>query len=91
MNPWLIIAALALCAVVGWRGYHMGYRAAEHDFNVERFAMIEAGKKLDAARRDAVARLKETADKLEADANAEPAAVPECLGPSRVRRLNATR
>lgn len=90
-NPWLIIAVLALCAAVGWRGYVQGYAAAEHAHNVERLAMIEAGRKLDEARRDAARKLSELSDKLEAEANAEPAAVDRCFGPSRVRRINRTR
>lgn len=91
MNPWLILAALALCAAVGWRGYIQGYAAAEHDHNVERLALIEAARKLDAARIEAARKLSELSDQLEAEANAEPAAVDRCFGPSRVRRINRTR
>lgn len=90
-NTWLILAVVALCAGIGWRGYHIGYRASEHDHNVERLAMIEAGKKLDAARREAVRKLNNLADQLEAEGNDEAAAVLECLSPNRVRRLNVTR
>lgn len=91
MNPWLILAALALCAAVGWRGYIQGYAAAEHDHNVEKLALIEAARKLDAARIEAARKLSELSDQLEAEANAEPAAVERCFGPSRVRRINRTR
>jgi hypothetical protein len=90
-NPWLILAALALCAAVGWRGYIQGYAAAEHDHNVEKLALIEAARKLDEDRRAAARKLSELSDKLEAEANAEPATVDMCLGPSRVQRLNRTR
>ena len=91
MNPWLILAVLALCGGAWWYGHSQGYAAAEHAHNVERLAMIEASRKLDEARRDAARKLSELSDQLEAEANAEPAAVERCFGPSRVRRINRTR
>lgn len=95
MNPWLIIAAIGVVIIVaagaGWQGYRMGFAASEARYNLERLAMIEAGHKLDQARRLIAQQRDDLADELEAKGNAEPVSVTRCLGISRVRRLNTQR
>ena len=91
MNPYGILAALAVVGVVGWQGYRMGVNACEARQNAELLAQIEAGEKLEADRirlkqqRDALAR------KNEELANADPVLVERCLSPDRMRRLNSLR
>lgn len=95
MNPWLIIAvlagAIALAGAAGWQGYRMGHATAEAKHNLERLAMIEAGHKLDQARRLLAQQRDDLADELEAKGNADPVTVERCLSSKRVFRLNRLR
>jgi hypothetical protein len=87
--PWIILGVIALIGVAGWRGYSMGYSAAETAHKVELLARIEAGEKLDQARIKAARERDELARQLEEQAYAEPVTVDRCLSPSRVQRLNS--
>lgn len=89
-------AALALAVAGMATAYGWGYRAAMEKVGravaeaqretiraAEEASRIEEERLALEAERDALAR------QLEDDANAEPVAVPQCLGPSRLRRLNS--
>ncbi|WP_197919305.1 hypothetical protein [Thiosulfatihalobacter marinus] len=89
--PWAILAAIALAGLSGWQGYRMGYSAAEDDKRAELLAQIEAGQKLDDARRKIAQERDQLARELEERAYADPVVCERCLGPGRVRRLNAIR
>lgn len=91
INPWVIIGAITLAALVGWQGYRMGYSQAEDDHNAEKLALIEAGQKLESARIHAANQREAEARELEEQANADPVAVEQCFSPVRVRRLNTLR
>lgn len=91
MRPWLAAAALAALAVSGGFGYRMGQRACTAAHDAARLAQIEAGRKLDEARRQAARERDLLARQLEEQAYADPVLVERCLGPDRVRRLNAYR
>lgn len=84
----VVVGALAVVCVV-WQGYRMGYRAAVFAQNAVLLDRIEAGKKLEAERLKIAAERDDLSRKLEEAANADPVTVPRCLGPDRVRRLNA--
>lgn len=86
-----IVAALALSSFTGWRGYHIGYAKAESDHAARLLAEIEAGQKLDAARRALAAERDSLARQLEEESHADPVVVERCLSPNRVRRLNTLR
>lgn len=89
--PWLLAGTVALAALAGWQGYRMGHAACEDARRAELLAQIEAGQKLDAARRKAAQERDQLARELEGAAYADPVIVEQCLGPDRVRRLNAIR
>ncbi|MEX0306018.1 MAG: hypothetical protein AB3N12_01415 [Ruegeria sp.] len=91
LTPWLIIGAIALSGVTGWQGHRIGYAAAEDDHRTELLAQIEAGQKLEAARWQLEQELDKQASKNEEQAYAEPVVIQQCLGPSRVFRLNTSR
>lgn len=82
---------LAIAAICGWQGYRMGVAACEADHQAEALARIEAGRKLESARRQIAQERDLLTRKLEEQAHAQPVAVDRCLGPGRVRRLNAIR
>lgn len=87
----LCAAALALAATAGWKGYQMGFAAAEAAQNARLLAQIEASEKLDADRREIARERDQLARKLEDEAHADPVVVDRCLSPDRVRRLNSLR
>lgn len=91
MRGYFIAGAMAAAIGAVVFGYLQGYAAAEADFNAERLARIEAGKKLDAARIEAVTARDALLRKLEEQANAETIVDDQCFSPSRVRRLNSLR
>ncbi|SEJ91903.1 hypothetical protein SAMN05444007_108262 [Cribrihabitans marinus] len=86
-----VALVLALLGGVAWLAYRQGRAAAEARHAQELLDRIEAGRKLEAERfriareRDALLR------RMEEDAYADPVVVRQCLGPGRVRRLNALR
>ncbi|UWQ29923.1 hypothetical protein [Leisingera sp. M523] len=86
------LAALALLAVFcGWQGYQRGAADCAAAHRAEQLARIEAGRMLEDARRQIAHERDQLSRKLEEQAYAEPVAVERCLGPDRVRRLNAIR
>lgn len=91
LNPWMILGALAFAALAGWQGYRIGYDAAVADHNDELLARIEAGQKVEQARRNLAIERDELRDQLEEQADAEPIAQPQCFSPGRALRLNANR
>lgn len=82
---------VALLVLVGWQGYRMGYGKCEAAHNAERLAQIEAGQKLEAARRQALSERDELARRLDEEGFGDTIYVERCLGPSRVQRLNGVR
>lgn len=91
LAPWLILAALALAALTGWQGYRMGYSASENVQRQKLLDQIEAGQKLEDARRVIAQERDRLARELEGAAYADPVVVKRCLGAGRVQRLNAIR
>lgn len=90
----LTASALLLCvvaALAALQGYELGQGHAEARHKAALLAQIEAGQKLEGARREAARQRDELAHKLEVQAHADPVVVHRCIGPSRVRRLNALR
>ena len=84
------VGVLALiAALVGWQSYKYGNAACQAAHNAAMIEALAEGDRLDAARiaikdeRDRLVR------QLEMEANEDPIVVTQCLGPSRVRRLNA--
>jgi hypothetical protein len=90
-NRGAVLVALAVVAVAFWQGHRIGYASAVSVHESELLAQIEAGHKLDAARRQVAFERDQLARELEEEAHADPIAVEHCLGPGRVRRLNAIR
>ena len=88
---WLLAGAVVLAGLAGWQGYRMGHAACEGHHRAEMLAQIEAGQKLDAARRKVAQERDRLARELEEAAYADPVLVERCLGPDRVRRLNSIR
>lgn len=86
-----LAAAVALSAFTGWRGYVAGYAAAEADQRAALLSQIEAGQKLEAARRALALERDDLARQLEEESHATPVYVDRCLAPDRVRRLNTIR
>ena len=84
-----LIGALTLSGLGVWRGYAWGYAASEAQHNADRLAQISAGQELEAERREVARERDELAQQLEVEAYEEPVVVQQCLGPSRLRRLNA--
>ena len=82
---------LASVALTGWQAYRRGYGDSEAAHAAQMLARIEAGQKLDAARRQVALERDALARKLEREAHADPVVVERCLGPDRLRRLNAIR
>lgn len=91
IRAWPFILAAVLTAVAGWQGYRMGYNKCEAAHNLERLAQIEAGQKLEAARRQALSERDELARRLDEEGFGDTVYVERCLGPSRVQRLNGVR
>lgn len=89
INPWLILAVLALAAGSAWQGYRIGHRAAEAAHGAEILKQIEEARQLEAERIQIARERDELARRLEDEANADPVVVNQCIGPGRVRRLNA--
>lgn len=90
-SRWAAVAALVVIVAVFWQGHRVGYAAAVSSHQSELLGHIEAGQKLDATRRQAAFQRDQLARKLEEGAYADPVVVDQCLGPGRVRRLNAIR
>ena len=100
MNAQLRLVGLGvfLAAMAGamvW-SYGNGYRAAMETVGravasaqMETIRAAEVASRVEAERIEAEAQRDALARRLEDEANAEPVAVPQCLGPSRLRRLNS--
>lgn len=82
---------LICTAGAGWQGYRLGYAAAEAAQQTRLLAEIEAGQRLEEQRRILAQQRDELARKLSEEADADPVVVERCIGPERVRRLNALR
>jgi hypothetical protein len=85
------LAAVAFLVGAMWWAYSQGIAKCQADHRADMLAQIEAGQKLEAARADEARKREELARKLEEQAYADPVVVEQCLGPDRVRRLNAIR
>lgn len=88
---WFLIGALVLAGITGWQGYRMGYAASENAQRQKLLDQIEAGRKLEDARRVIAQERDRLARELEGAAYADPVVVERCLGAGRVQRLNAIR
>lgn len=84
----VFLVALALSTSLG---YLKGKKDAEAEFQGRILAYIEAGQKLDDARRRVAQERDELAARLEEEAYADPVIVERCLSPDRLRRLNSLR
>lgn len=90
-NPWLIVAFLAALAGTGYQGYRMGKSDCEAAHNAAMLEALEEGEKLKNERRELETQIDTLARELEREANEDPIVVTQCLGPSRVRRLQSIR
>ena len=91
MNRIRFAIGAALFIVAATVGYVRGSADCEAAHAKADLARIEAGQKLERQRVKLQQQRDQLSRKLEEIAHAEPAAVPRCLGPSRVRRLNELR
>lgn len=93
MTRYALIAALLMASHVAayTKGRSDGKAILEARIAQERDAAREATAKLEAARLIAVAERALMAREMEDLAHADPVAVPQCLSPDRVRRLQAIR
>lgn len=80
-----------LLAIFAGGAYWKGQVDCNAARDQERLAHIEAGRMLNAERRRVAAQRDEFAREQERKAHAQAPTVQRCLGPSRVRRLNALR
>lgn len=87
----IFLAAIATVAAATFAGFLVGKRVERGQCDAELLAQIEIGQKLDAARRTMERKRDDLARKLTEEAYEDPVAVVQCLGPDRVRRLNALR
>lgn len=83
--------ALAVLGVVAVGAYKRGVADCEAAHNAELLAQIEAGEKAEKERLEIARERDELARQLEEEAYAEPVTIAQCLGPSRLRRLNDLR
>ena len=88
---WRLGFAAALIGGALLFGYKRGVADCRAEFQARELAHIEAGRKLDQARRAAERARDALSRQLEEEAHADPVSVPQCLGAGRVRRLNALR
>lgn len=93
MTRYALLAAALMATHAGAYGWGRadGKALLQARIAQEREAAREAMAKIEAARLAAVAERALIAAELEDEANADPVAVPQCLSPDRVRRLNALR
>jgi len=84
------VGVLALIAsLVGWQSYRAGQSACEAAHNAAMIEALAEGDRLNTARIALKSERDRLARQLEMEANEDPIVVTQCLGPSRVRRLNA--
>ncbi|WP_170760003.1 hypothetical protein [Ruegeria lacuscaerulensis] len=83
------VGALAIAGGSGWKGYSLGYDAAEDGHRAEKLEMIEAAKELENERIDVAQQRANLAQEVQESINADPIVVSRCLGPSRGVQLNA--
>ncbi|WP_065325788.1 hypothetical protein [Tritonibacter mobilis] len=91
MTRWVILSALTLAAASTYLGYQRGKADCVATYNARELEMVEAGRKLDAARIELERERYTLSRQLEEKAYADPVSVPQCLGPKRVLRLNSLR
>lgn len=90
-NPWMIVGALALLGGAWYHGYQTGVKHATARHNEQILKAYEEGERLKTERRDLEAQINDLSFQLELEANEDPIVVTQCLGPSRVRRLQSIR
>ena len=86
-----IVTTLALIAVVAGFAYQRGASDCRARYQARELAQIERANQLDRARIASERARATLARTLEEKAHADPVAVPRCLGPQRLRRLNSLR
>ncbi|WP_065328069.1 hypothetical protein [Tritonibacter mobilis] len=86
-----IVTTLALIAVVAGFAYQRGASDCRARYQARELAQIERANQLDRARIASERARATLARTLEEKAHADPVAVPRCLGPQRLRRLNHLR
>lgn len=91
LRPWIVSLALALLLAAVAIGYRRGAADCRAEYQARELAHIEAGRKLDEARRAAERARDALSRQLEEEAHADPVSVPQCLDAGRVRRLNGLR
>ncbi len=91
LRPWILAAAVALVLAAAALGYRRGAADCRAAFQARELDHIEAGRKLDEARRAAERARDSLSRELEEQAHADPVSVPQCLDAGRVFRLNSLR
>ncbi|GAB5433916.1 MAG: hypothetical protein EpisKO_32860 [Epibacterium sp.] len=91
MRAITLVAALALIVVVAGFAYQRGASDCRASYQARELEQIERANRLDRARIASERARAALARTLEEKAHADPVAVPRCLGPQRLRRLNQLR
>lgn len=95
LNVKVIIGAATGAALMAtgayWYGYLSGHDACAAAQQKRLLESIREGERLEEARREIAQERDDLARELEVAANADPVVISQCLGPSRVQRLNSLR
>ncbi|MCT4557363.1 MAG: hypothetical protein N4A61_04810 [Pelagimonas sp.] len=86
---WRVVGAVALGGAVFAFGFHEGGQRCEARHAIAAIEKAERAAQLDAERIEVAKQRDDLARELEELSNADPIIVERCLGPNRVRRLNA--
>lgn len=86
-----VVAVTVVAVGAFWQGSRYGRDQCTLEYQAELLKRQAEGERLEADRREAMHERDALVRQLEDAANAEPVVVNECLGASRVRRLNAIR
>ncbi|MCT4558590.1 MAG: hypothetical protein N4A61_11095 [Pelagimonas sp.] len=85
---WFVVA---LCVGAGAFGFHEGGQRCEARHAIAAIEKAERAAQLDAERIEVARQRDNLVRELEELSNADPVVVERCIGPNRVRRLNALR
>ncbi|GAB5431302.1 MAG: hypothetical protein EpisKO_06720 [Epibacterium sp.] len=91
LRPWILAAAVVFVLSAVAFAYRRGAADCRAAFQARELAHIEAGRKLDEARRAAERARDALSHELEEQAHADPVSVSQCLDAGRVFRLNSLR
>ena len=88
IRPWIIIGVIGVITGAYWYGDRNGHARCVAQHKAQLLEQINAGQKAETARIRIAQDRDDLVRQLEAQANEDPVIVTQCLGPSRVYRLN---